>query len=187
MSTEYGQRIEVIPESVSTRSLGSYDVADSQGNITVVSVEEHIHLTSADPLRAVSYSFDRQPAGKFQPPKLWSALALASGGFLIALFVANILNPKIDLGAPLWVYYSLAAWFFFVSTAIQFRKVGQFILLGASGKLIAEVESAYGKAPLIDFPEGKIAQTQNGVSVALHQLPPSSRNLIPAPLDGLDG
>lgn len=187
MSTEYGQRIEVAPERLSSRNLGSYDVADSEGNITVVSVEEHIHPTSAERVRAVSYSFDRQKAGKFQQPKLWSALSLTSGAFLIALFIANILHPELKLGAPLWVYYGLGVWFFFVTTALQFRKVGQFIILSASNKLIAEVETTYGKSPLVDIPEGKIAQTQNGVSVALHQLPPSRRNLIPTPLDGLDG
>lgn len=187
MSTEYGQRIEVSPEILSTRSLGSYDVADPEGNITVVSVEEHIHGTNAERVRAVSYSFDRQAAGRLQQPRLWSALSLTSGALLIALFIGSILNPKLQLGAPLWVYYGLAFWFFFVSTAMQFRRVGQLVILGASNRLIAEVEAAYGKAPLIDLPEGQIARAQNGVSVALHQLPQSIRNLIPAPLDGLDG
>jgi len=186
VAKEYGERIEVESEPLSSKSLGSFDSSDSEGNLEIVTVEEQVFRTSLQGTSAVGYKFSRERVGKL---KSSSALRLFNNffSFLICGFaIYLLLNPKVDLGLPNIVYSLSAFGVFLFLTSIENRKLRKILLLKNSHKAIEGIEDSYGKEPLIDLPQGSVARAQNGVSVVLHQLPHSSRKLILAPLDGLD-
>lgn len=168
--TRYGVRVEVYPAVLSEREIGTFDVADTDGSVSVVKLKESIHGTSSDGVQAASYSFSRQAAGKFPPPKIWSLLSVFSGAFLVSLFVAELLNPELDLGLPTWVYSATLGMIFLVSTAMEFRRVGQFIVLSVGFQSLEELEKHYGRGPIIDLPPGRLAEAREGVEAAVKPL-----------------
>lgn len=172
-TTRYGVRVEVQPTVIQERELGIFDVADSDGNVSVVKLKESLHDTSSEGVQAASYSFERQDVGKFPPPRLWSLLSVFSGAFLVSLFVAGLLNPELDLGLPHWVYFLTLGVIFLVSTALQLKRVGQFIILSVTFESIADLEKHYGRSPIIDLPIGRLAETRAKIEGAVAPLLPS--------------
>lgn len=168
--TRYGVRVEVDAAVLSEREIGTFDVADTDGNVSVVKLKESIHGTSSEGVQAASYSFSRQAAGKFPPPKIWALLSVFSGAFLVFLFVAGLLSPELDLGLPTWVYSATLGLIFLLSTAMEFRRVGQFIVLSVGFQSLEELEKHYGRGPIIDLPAGRLAETREKVEAAVKPL-----------------
>ena len=166
----YGVRVEVDPAVLSEREIGTFDVADTDGNVSVVKLKESIHGTSSEGVQAASYSFSRQAAGKFPPPRIWSLLSALSGAFLVSLFVAGLLIPELDLGLPTWIYSLTLGLIFLVSTAMEVRRVGQFIVLSVGFQSLEELERHYGRGPIIDLPAGRLAEAREGVEAAVKPL-----------------
>lgn len=168
--TRYGVRVEVDAAVLSEREIGTFDVADTDGNVSVVKLKETLHGTSSEGVQAASYSFARQAAGKFPPPKIWSLLSVFSGAFLVFLFVAGLLNPELDLGIPTWIYSLTLGLIFLLSTAMEFRRVGQFIVLSVGFQSLEELEKHYGRGPILDLPAGRLAETREKVEDAVKPL-----------------
>lgn len=178
--TRYGVRVEVDPAVLSEREIGTFDVADTDGNLAVVRLKESLHRTSSEGVQAASYSFSRQAAGRFPPPKIWSLLSVFSGAFLVSLFVAGLLYPELNLGIPTWVYSVTLGAIFLVSTAMEFRRVAQFIVLSVGFQSIEELEKHYGRSPIIDLPAGRLAEVRAKVEEAVKPLLQSRIGFSPA-------
>lgn len=184
---KYGIRVAVSPDALEVRSLGSFDVVDVDGNLSVVSVSEALHATSAgEEIRAVSYSFERQAVGKLSTPKLWSFLSVFSGAFLITLLGFNILKPELEFGIPSWAYYLIGGIIFLISTAMELKRVGEFIVLSVSHSGFGELEKNYGRSSIIDLPPGRLVEVQSKLEAALKTLPPSRVTIPTAALDLAD-
>ena len=187
MKPEYGQRIEVEAEPRSTKSLGSFDASDGQGNLQIVTVEERIHSTNIDGTMAVSYNFAKKKMGRLRPPRVLSLITLALGALLTVFTVQGLLQPNELNGAARLPVFLAGFIVFLVLSTIESRKMRQIVFANASYLALKGIEDSYGSKPLIDLPQGTVARAQNGVSVVLHQLPHSKSSLINPPLDGLDG
>lgn len=181
-SKEYGIRVEVEPKVRESRVLGAFDAADSDGKLSVVTVSEELHSTSMAGVDALSYSFDRQPAGILPPPKLWSLLAVFSGASLISIFGFSAVDPKFELGIPLWIYYLAGGLVFLLATAMQLRRVGDFLILSSAEAMLQSLEATYGKQSLIDLPAGRLGETKLKVEAVLKPLAPSQIRFGNAPL-----
>lgn len=187
MEPEYGQRIDVEEEPRSTKSLGSFDASDGQGNLQVVTVEERIYNTNIPGTMAVSYNFSKEKIGRLRPPRLLSFITLALGALLTVFTIQGLFQPKeVDGVARLPIFLAGFIVFLVLST-IESRKMRQIVFANTSYLALKGIEDSYGSKPLIDLPQGTVARAQNGVSVVLHQLPQSKSSLITPPLDGLDG
>jgi len=188
LEPEYGQRIEVETEPMSTKSLGRFDASDGQGNLQIVTVEERVHSTNIDGTMAVSYSFSKEKVEKLRPPRVLAAINLALAALLIVFTVQGLLQPSEQPNGLTRLPIFLAGFVvFMVLSTIESRKMRRIVFANTNYLALKSIEDSYGSKPLIDLPQGTVARAQNGISVVLHQLPQSRSSLINPPLDGLDG
>lgn len=172
---KYGIRVEVAEGAPQERAIGDFQVADSEGQLSVARVFERIHGTTIEGVKAVSYRVQSEAAGRLSAPRFWSGLSSLSGLLIVAIFILSLFNPDYDWGVSVWVYYGGLAALWFLATAMEFRKANRFIGLHEGEKRLEEIGARYG-APVLDIPEGrmidlqrKVAETLNGLQVAKPQ------------------
>ena len=169
----YGIRVDVNPQVVEERSLGSFDTVDSEGNLSVVSVAEQIHGTSSEGIKAVSYRFDSREAGRLSPRSIWSFISFLSSALIAMVAIYGLLEPDVDLGYPRWVYYAFLFPIFFLSKFLEVRKISRASKLVVSSSAVARLRELYGAAPLIDLPGGRLQQIQRDIETTLQSIPTS--------------
>lgn len=169
---KYGIRVEVADGAPEERSIGDFQIADSEGKLSVARVFERIHGTTMDGVKAVSYRIQSEAAGKLSPPRFWSSLSSISGLLIVAIFILSLFNPDYDWGVSIWAYYGGLAAIWLLATAMEVRKASKFIGLHEGEKYLEEIGAQYGE-PVLDIPEGrmidlqrKVAEVLNGLQVA---------------------
>jgi len=181
-SGRYGLRVTVDAAASEQRELGSFDSADQEGNISLVRITEELHGTSVPGVSAVSYGFERIALGKFAPPNFWSFISVFSLAFIVSLFLFSTLNPGLNLGLPLWSYYSVLIGTFLISKLMETQRVARFLALSIVGRSLTALEERYAGAPILDLPSGRIEEARSELSAALSPLPPAR---IKAPVGAL--
>lgn len=167
---KYGIQVTVDPAVLGERELGLFRSSDLEGELSTVRVLERRHGTSAEPVEAVSYRFERSAAGTLPISWIWFLLSRVSSVLLIGLIFFDLTNPTLNLGIPLPFYYLILLSVYLPSKLLEQRKFKREIALSVAALTLNELEESYGKEPIIDLPRGRIEEIGSTIEEALMTL-----------------